>query len=112
MVLLGLPHHQIAFKLGLSLEDLRLTFAQELYQSNIRTHLLILAALERLAASGRYASATASWVKHYCWQPLSNDKSQKQHKSSKNNNLQEDEEPWGTHEMEDIIVRGPNGETE
>lgn len=112
MVLFGLPSHQIALKLGLSLEDLRLRFAQELYQSNILTHLRILAILERLAASGRYPSATASWVRYYCWQPRSKDKSKKQPKSSNNNNQQEeDEEPWGTHEMEDVIVRGPNGET-
>ena len=111
MVLFGLPHHQIAFKLGLSMEDLRLNFAQELKQANLHTHLHILATLERLAASGRYPSATVSWVKYYCWQPNSKDKSKTEHKSSNNNNQQQDEEPWGTHEPGDIVVYGPNGET-
>ena len=106
MARLGMPKHQIAVKLGLSLEDLRLTFAQDINQVTFFTHLRILETLERLASSGHHPGATIFWVKHVCPGFRSQSESKKSPEST------DDTEQYHTGPIDpnSFIVTGPNGE--
>jgi hypothetical protein len=106
MAPLGVAEYKIAFKLGFSIDELRLNFAADMQHASLKQEIRIRRTLETLAASGRHPSATIYWMKRF-YTPKSESKNT--HKSNQNN----DKETYAT-EMPPgcIIVRGPNGETE
>ena len=102
----GIPDHQIAFFLGLSLEDLRLDFAEGMQRAAILFKLHMLENLARQALSRRHPASTRFWVKQAGWLKS---ESKNSHKSRKVNNKQvfrTGPVPPGA-----VIVCGPNGET-
>ena len=103
MLRIGMPHHQIAFRLGMSMDDLRLNFGPDLRNSNLMANLDITATLEWLARSGRCAAATIFWFKHFCAGPKS--ESQKPKKADETEQYH-----TGPIDPNSFVVTGPNGE--
>jgi hypothetical protein len=99
MARVGLPKHQIAFKLGVSLEDLRRDFAADMRHATNTLNLHIIENLARLALSPNHSAATIFWVKYCCW-PKSESKNA--HNSNQYNNQ----------EIPEFMVTGPNGDLE
>lgn len=102
---LGMPEYQIAFKIGMCLEELRLKFAEAMQHAVINANIRILQTLEKLAASGRHPYATIFWVKNRCWPKSDVKNSQKSNKTNNKPTYRTEPPPPGS-----IIVVGMNGE--
>jgi hypothetical protein len=105
MARVGMPDYQIAFDLGISMEEFRLNFAAAIQRSQFYVNSLILDNLIRQSLSFQCSASTRFWVKHQIWL-------KSELKNSRKSNEDKKKQTWGTHEPEDIIFRGPNGETE
>ena len=59
----GMPHHQIAFMLGITTLELRERFAEDMRRAEIEANLAIWDTLFRLAKSGKSVPATIFWLR-------------------------------------------------
>src|ERR1022692_3389870 len=94
MARVGMPDYQIAFALGISMEDLRLNFSAPMQRSAIYLNLLVLENLARQALSFQCSAATRFWVKHRIWL-------KSESKNARNSNQNNKKQTWGTGNPED-----------
>jgi hypothetical protein len=63
MARVGMPEHQIAFSIAVSLKTLRTGYPKELIESAIELNLEVLETFAHMAKSGKSIAATVAWVK-------------------------------------------------
>jgi hypothetical protein len=97
MAKVGMLEYQIAFSLSVSIATLRLFYGDAMQEAEITVNLEILEALQRLARSGKSATATTFWARTRCG-------------FGANHKTPNPLIPNSYSEPDTLIVVGPNGE--
>jgi hypothetical protein len=101
----GRPRFEIAFQVGLSLEELHLNFAADMQHASLDFKARVYQTLANQAVSGKYPSATIFWMKQFYLPKSVSKNSPKSNRSSGKETYATQPPPPGS-----IIVHGPNGE--
>jgi hypothetical protein len=100
MARVGMPEHQIAFSIAVSLKTLQLFYTRELIEPAIELNLEVLETFALLAKSGKSAAATIAWANARCGF----------RSESKTNPGKQTEPP--KRKYDSMMFRGPNGQFE